>query len=63
MVYISTNEVFDGRAIEPYTEDDKPAPINPYGSSKRTGEQMSAHYSVPDSDNKHAQNVSNAELT
>ncbi len=44
MVYISSNEVFDGRANQPYSEDDTPAPINPYGSSKRTGEQMSAHY-------------------
>jgi dTDP-4-dehydrorhamnose reductase len=44
MVYISTNEVFDGRAEHPYTEDDKPNPINPYGSSKRAGEQMAAHY-------------------
>ncbi len=44
MVYISTNEVFNGLATEPYTEDDKPAPINPYGSSKRTGEQMATHY-------------------
>ena len=44
MVYISTNEVFDGRAGQPYNEDDKPGPINPYGSSKRTGEQMATHY-------------------
>lgn len=44
MVYISTNEVFDGRAGRPYTEDDEPRPINPYGSSKRTGEQMAGHY-------------------
>lgn len=44
MVYISTNEVFDGQAGRPYTEEDKPAPINPYGSSKRSGEQMAAHY-------------------
>lgn len=44
MVYISTNEVFNGRADKPYQEDDKPNPINPYGSSKRSGEQMAAHY-------------------
>lgn len=44
MVYISTNEVFNGRADSPYREDDKPNPINPYGSSKRSGEQMAAHY-------------------
>ena len=44
MVYISTNEVFNGRSDRPYGEDDKPNPINPYGSSKRSGEQMAAHY-------------------
>lgn len=44
MVYISTNEVFNGRSDRPYREDDKPNPINPYGSSKRSGEQMAAHY-------------------
>jgi dTDP-4-dehydrorhamnose reductase len=44
MVYISTNEVFDGQATEPYRETDQPAPINPYGSSKRSGEQMAAKY-------------------
>jgi dTDP-4-dehydrorhamnose reductase len=44
MVYISTNEVFDGRAERPYQEDDRTNPINPYGSSKRTGEQMAGRY-------------------
>ncbi len=44
MLYVSTNEVFDGSAEQPYTEADTPAPINPYGSSKRSGEQMAAHY-------------------
>jgi dTDP-4-dehydrorhamnose reductase len=44
MVYISTNEVFDGSAGRPYQEDDPPHPINPYGSSKRAGEQMASRY-------------------
>jgi len=44
MVYVSSNEVFDGTAGQPYAEDDPPNPINPYGSSKRSGEQMAAHY-------------------
>ena len=44
MVYISTNEVFGGRSDRPYREDDTPDPINPYGSSKRSGEQMAAKY-------------------
>jgi dTDP-4-dehydrorhamnose reductase len=40
LVYISTNEVFDGQARQPYLEFDRPAPINPYGYSKWVGEQM-----------------------
>jgi len=44
MVYVSTNEVFNGQADRPYVEADQPQPINPYGSSKRAGEQMAAHY-------------------
>jgi len=44
MVYISTNEVFSGDATTPYTEDDETNPINPYGSSKRTGEKMVTRY-------------------
>ncbi len=38
MLYISTNEVFDGRASEPYLEWDAPNPINPYARSKYAGE-------------------------
>lgn len=44
MIYISTNEVFDGYSDRPYTEHDRPNPGNPYGSSKRAGEQMAAKY-------------------
>lgn len=44
MVYVSSNEVFDGSSDRPYSEADPPNPINPYGSSKRSGEQMAAHY-------------------
>lgn len=40
MVYVSTNEVFDGRAERPYLEFDQPAPINSYGYSKWVGEQV-----------------------
>ncbi len=40
LVYISTNEVFDGRATRPYLEYDTPNPINPYGYSKWVGEQF-----------------------
>jgi dTDP-4-dehydrorhamnose reductase len=37
-VQVSTNEVFDGQSDRPYTEDDLPNPINPYGVSKLAGE-------------------------
>jgi dTDP-4-dehydrorhamnose reductase len=39
LVYISTNEVFDGSAGAPYLEYDRADPINPYGRSKWAGEQ------------------------
>ena len=38
MVYVSTNEVFDGTATEPYREWDPTHPINPYARSKAAGE-------------------------
>ena len=40
VVYISTNEVFDGTASQPYLEFDRPNPINPYAYSKWAGEQI-----------------------
>jgi dTDP-4-dehydrorhamnose reductase len=40
MLYVSTNEVFDGRATSPYREFDQPNPINSYGYSKYVGEQV-----------------------
>ncbi|NLE43897.1 MAG: dTDP-4-dehydrorhamnose reductase [Chloroflexi bacterium] len=43
MVYVSTNEVFDGRATVPYLEWDDPCPINPYGRSKAAGEWCVRH--------------------
>jgi dTDP-4-dehydrorhamnose reductase len=42
MVYISTNEVFDGSSERPYLEFDKTNPINPYGESKLAGEAIAA---------------------
>lgn len=38
VVYVSTNEVFDGKKETPYIENDKPSPINAYGKSKLAGE-------------------------
>ena len=39
-VYISTDYVFWGDRLEPYTETDIPKPINIYGTSKLTGEYL-----------------------
>jgi dTDP-4-dehydrorhamnose reductase len=39
MLYVSTNEVFDGQKGEAYLESDEPKPINAYGRSKLAGEQ------------------------
>jgi dTDP-4-dehydrorhamnose reductase len=39
MVYVSTNEVFDGRLNRAYYEYDRPNPSNAYGYSKWIGEQ------------------------
>ncbi len=38
MVYISTGMVYDGTKENPYTEYDRPAPVNIYGDSKYQGE-------------------------
>jgi dTDP-4-dehydrorhamnose reductase len=38
MLYVSTNEVFDGTKGSPYLELDEPHAINPYGASKLAGE-------------------------
>jgi dTDP-4-dehydrorhamnose reductase len=43
LVFISTNEVFDGTKSAPYFEFDAPHPVNPYGQSKRAGEWFAAH--------------------
>lgn len=51
LLYISSNEVFDGRASQPYREYDRTNPPNPYGYSKWVGERAVAqanprHYIV-----------------
>lgn len=43
MVYISTNEVFDGSKATPYFEFDSTHPLNPYGASKLAGEYFVQH--------------------
>ena len=42
LLYISTDYVFDGTKGQPYTEDDQPHPLNPYGESKLAGERAVA---------------------
>lgn len=44
LIHISTDYVFDGRKKEPYTENDLPAPINVYGTSKLVGEMVARAY-------------------
>ncbi len=43
MLYVSTNEVFDGHASTPYSEFAQPRPANPYGASKLAGEWYTHH--------------------
>jgi dTDP-4-dehydrorhamnose reductase len=49
-IFISTDYVFDGSKMEPYTEEDPPNPINTYGISKLAGElytkQNPKHYII-----------------
>lgn len=40
LLYVSTNEVFDGISQRDYQEYDAPNPVNPYGYSKWVGEQV-----------------------
>ncbi|MBI3244417.1 MAG: dTDP-4-dehydrorhamnose reductase [Chloroflexi bacterium] len=42
MLYVSSNEVFDGAKNEPYREFDNTNPVNPYGYSKLAGEKFTA---------------------
>jgi dTDP-4-dehydrorhamnose reductase len=40
LIHISTDYVFDGNAVTPYTEDSVPNPTGVYGNSKLQGEQL-----------------------
>jgi len=40
LIHYSTDYIFDGTKVTPYTETDIPAPVNVYGRSKLGGEQM-----------------------
>ncbi len=39
LIHYSTDYVFDGKGSRPYTEDDKPSPLNSYGRSKLAGDE------------------------
>jgi dTDP-4-dehydrorhamnose reductase len=45
LLYVSTNEVFDGSADRPYLEFDATSPINAYARSKLSGEWYARHLS------------------
>ena len=42
MVHFSTDYVFDGRGTRPWNEEDAPAPLNVYGTTKLEGERLVA---------------------
>ena len=39
LIHISTDYVFDGSKVQPYSEDDQARPVSAYGTSKRAGEE------------------------
>jgi len=45
LVHYSTDYVFDGQKQRPYTEDDRPNPLNVYANTKLSGEYFALNYS------------------
>lgn len=44
LLHYSTDYVFDGASVRPYTEDDPPNPLNAYGRTKLEGEELIRRY-------------------
>lgn len=44
LVHYSTDYVFDGKKQKPYTEDDRPNPLNVYANTKLSGEYFALNY-------------------
>lgn len=47
LIHYSTDYVFDGAGNIPYTEDDKPNPLNTYGKTKLKGDRLIQEKDVP----------------
>lgn len=46
LIHISTDYVFDGNGSEPYTPEEKTAPLSVYGATKRAGEEEVLKYAT-----------------
>jgi dTDP-4-dehydrorhamnose reductase len=40
LIHMSSDAIFDGARVEPYTEEDEPSPITPYGEAKAAAERL-----------------------
>lgn len=47
LIHVSTDFVFDGKKTEPYTEEDRTNPLNEYGRSKLSGEDLIFERNLP----------------
>ncbi len=47
LIHYSTDYVFDGSKESPYSENDRPSPVNIYGRSKQLGEERIQQFDIP----------------